>query len=159
MRSVLYLVFLFASLSACINNNDTENPSESTTNESSAEQTLEGETWDDVIGIHDEVMPEMSTIGRIKRRVSAYLEEQTSSQPSTKTELLDLLTQLQQAEDGMWDWMYNFQQLEPLQDSLEHQGILDYLEYERARIVKVKAEMEQSIEAGRALMDKYNIEE
>ncbi|MEM1219513.1 MAG: hypothetical protein AAGH79_11395 [Bacteroidota bacterium] len=159
MRFVLYLVFLFASLNACTNNNETENPSESTTNESSAEQTLEGETWDDVIGIHDEVMPEMSTIGRIKRRVSAYLEEQTSSQPSTKTELLDLLTQLQQAEDGMWDWMYNFQQLEPLQDSLEHQGILDYLEYERARIVKVKADMEQSIKAGRALMEKYNIEE
>ncbi len=159
MRPVLYVVFLLASLSACTSNNASETPTESTTNENSAQQVLEADTWDQVISIHDEVMPEMSTIGRIKRRVSAYLEEQTSSQPSSKTELLDLLTQLQQAEDGMWDWMYNFQQLEPLQDSLEHQGVLDYLEYERARIVKVKAEMEQSIKAGRALMEKYNIEE
>ena len=159
MKSVLYVVFLFVGLSACTNTNVSKTPTESNPNENSAQQTLEAETWDQVIGIHDEVMPEMSTIGRIKRRVSAYLEEQTTTQPSSKTELLDLLTQLQQAEDGMWDWMYNFQQLEPLQDSLEHQGVLDYLEYERTRIVKVKAEMEESIKAGRALMEKYNIEE
>ncbi|MEO1711906.1 MAG: hypothetical protein AAFU60_01050 [Bacteroidota bacterium] len=159
MRPVLYVVLSFVSLSACTSTNTNETSTESIENENAAQQMLEGKTWDEVIGLHDEVMPEMTTISRIKRRVSAYLEEQTSTQPSSKTELLDLLTQLQQAEDGMWDWMYNFQQLGPLQDSLEHQGILDYLEYERKRIVKVKADMEQSIVAGRALMEKYNIQE
>lgn len=155
MKVVLHALVLL-SFVACENaGTQTNQPS----TESTAQSQLEAQTWDEVIGIHDEVMPEMSTISRIKRRVSAYLEEQTSSQPSSKTELLDLLTQLQQAEDGMWDWMYNFQQLEPLQDSLDHQGILNYLEYERERIEKVKAEMVQSIKDGRTLMEKYNIQE
>lgn len=87
----------------------------------------------DVMKIHDEVMPEMATLHRLK----AELESLTSNE---NTEIIGTqIKALNDADEAMMSWMAMFK----IPDDKAQQ--VSYLESEKAKIVEVSALMHKAI--------------
>jgi len=98
-------------------------------------------SYNSVMAIHDEVMPEMGTINKLRKKIKK-LEAQDSIS-------LTLLAQLEKADDGMMEWMQDF--------SLDKSGSiaeqLDYLSKEKVSIQQVSDLMKQSISDAQKYID------
>lgn len=133
--TLLALVAL-AGLSACANDK--------------AKEKDQQKLWDEMMVVHDEVMPKMSEINALSKQMEAALSDTTLTE-----ELRDAarksLYDLQAADKAMWDWMYGIQQLPDLRASKQHEEILQYLQEETAKITEVKSSMLASIEAAESV--------
>ena len=152
----LFLLLASASLllSAC---NGASQPEETTQDEPPA--ALEEQRWDEMMAIHDEVMPEMSTLNRIGRQLRTYAEESQDLTAAESERIEAAVQALETAEEGMWSWMNELQQLERLRREKDHAAIMDYLDGERERISRVRDEMQAAIEQGQALTRELGIGE
>ena len=90
-------------------------------------------SYKSVMTVHDEVMPEINTIQRLKKSLRPYKEN--------NSEVLDLMKNLEAADDGMMDWMRGFK----LDKSASKENQLKYLEAEQTKINKVSKDMRSSI--------------
>ncbi len=105
-----------------------------------------------VMEIHDNVMPEMSTIQRLKRQLKAIDTSlvKTPNYPS----ILTHLNALENADEGMMSWMAEFSNPTPETDEAT---ALTYLKNEKDRITKVRDQMLESIaSAKKALKEAEN---
>lgn len=103
--------------------------------------------WDKVMVVHDEVMPKMSDLARLKK--------QLKQDPNKHAELI---AQITKAEDGMWDWM---NQLTPLKTikTLPEEKAKSILNQELVRISEVKKGMLESIEMAKNELQKAAADE
>lgn len=135
-KIILLALVALAGLSACANNK--------------AEETDQQKLWDEMMVVHDEVMPKMSDINALSKQMEAALSDTTLTE-----ELRDAarksLYDLQAADKAMWDWMYGIQQLPDLRTSKKHEEILQYLQEETTKIMAVKSSMLASIEAAESV--------
>lgn len=92
--------------------------------------------YDKVIEVHDEVMPKMSDINKLKRSIRKL----ETDDPAAMT----LIKNLADADEGMMTWMADFQKYKTLKDSSKA-AKLAYLNSEKVRIQKVSDMMNQSI--------------
>jgi formate dehydrogenase maturation protein FdhE len=112
----------------------------------------------EVMAVHDAVMPEMSTINRLSRTLRPLVKEKMSE--DEQEILLDALKNLQQADEGMMNWMADFHNnLDVLRDSMDHQAIMSYLGAEFEKIKVVDTQMRSSIETGKKLVDQYGLDQ
>jgi hypothetical protein len=102
---------------------------------------------DEVFVIHDAVMPRMSEIVAFKGKLEALTTDSLKEQ-----EIKAAIMVLEKAEDGMMEWMAQFQQPNKLRGSKTHEEIMTYLEQEKQRITKVRDDMNNSIEAAEQLL-------
>ncbi|MEZ4983421.1 MAG: hypothetical protein R2795_00015 [Saprospiraceae bacterium] len=93
--------------------------------------------WEEMMVVHDEVMPKMSDITRLKKQLRGDSAN------------LALITQLTKAEDGMWDWMHNLTPLHKLEE-MENAPARDYVLKETAKINTVSKMMKDGIAAAEA---------
>lgn len=91
------------------------------------------ESYDSVMFVHDEVMPEMSTINKLRRKLKKL--------PTQDSHTEDLIQKLELADDGMMDWMQDFK----LDKDAAVSDQLNYLTKEQKRIDKVSADMKKAI--------------
>ena len=100
------------------------------------------ELFDEVMKIHDEVMPEM---GAIRKTRKAVLELQEASEDSTlRVQLLEVSNQLDEANEAMMNWMRNF---EPdFQGTPEERK--QYLDAEKKKMIEVRDMMLGSLQKG-----------
>lgn len=137
---ILLALAFFAGLSSC-NNPQTDGK---------AQEAEQQKLWDEMMVIHDEVMPKMSDINALSKQMEAATSDTTLT-----NELRDAagkaLYDLQAADKAMWDWMYGIQQLPDLRSGKKHEDILKYLQEETAKITEVKSVMLGSIEAAETL--------
>ncbi len=94
--------------------------------------------------VHDDVMPKMSDINRLKKGLRELPQDR-----STMTAITDLT----KAEDAMWDWMHGLKTQVQI-DSLAHEEALDYLWREKTRIEEVRDLMLKSMEQGEKALNK-----
>ncbi len=103
--------------------------------------------FDEVMEIHDEVMPEISTINKLTRQIKSVLEKGENLE---KADLMKtILTDLEAAEEGMMDWMHDLDV--PGKDIPDAQAI-QYLNSEKIKISKVSVDMKESIAAGKNIL-------
>jgi hypothetical protein len=99
--------------------------------------------YDQVMDIHDEVMPRSEDIYQLKKE----LQEKVSAAPDLigekKLLLESIIVQLDSADNSMMDWMHNFH---PLPDSADQEKARAYLESEMERIKKVRDFTNETIE-------------
>ncbi len=120
--------------------------------EDTPETKAQEEMHDKVMFIHDEVMPEISTINRISRSLKKIKKEnQPDSSHLAQIELS--LKELESADEGMMNWMQEYKKPGKLRDSKTHEEIMAYLKSEEEKITKVKEMMETSIEKGQQLLE------
>jgi hypothetical protein len=118
----------------------------SSCSDSLAETSEVTELEEEVMYIHDDVMPKMSDIMKHKEKINELLTDSTwhESNPEYVINLRNTLDKLNEAEKEMWDWMHNysdvFGQLQTDQQKSE------FLLQEKEKISEVRVLMLESID-------------
>lgn len=100
------------------------------------------ERYDEVMAIHDEVMPRMNDLYKAKSALRTQLE--TPGLPDTeKKEINEKIALIDAASEGMMVWMRQFN---PLPDSVGEDKAREYLEAELVKVKKVREDILKALE-------------
>ena len=127
MKKIILLFFAISFFSAC-----------------KEKSTIEA----DVIAIHDEVMPKMGALHVAKKELKKILE--VTEEESVKTEISKMISNLENADEGMMEWMHKWKVPENDPEKTA------YLQKEIDKITKVKLDMLNSLEAANNYVAKSN---
>ncbi|MEM8967016.1 MAG: hypothetical protein AAGE93_11410 [Bacteroidota bacterium] len=148
-----FFSLIFISLSSC---------QSSTTTEADANLTQAQEIYDEAIVVHDEVMPRMDEMMRLRRTVQQQMDslQQVDSvaYADTLQQMQTIVQNLKEADDAMMQWMRNTVGVptqEELQspDPVDTTNIIQVQQQQKAAIEQVKQQMESSIEEAKALLN------
>ena len=137
----LFIVCIFALLAVrCGGPSSSEHNHDGASDSTSTNQAL----YDQIMDIHDEVMPKSQDIYDLKK----MLQEKIASTPDMVVEerqkLERRIAKLDSIDKMMMDWMHNFS---PLPDSIDQEAAREYLESEMEKIRKVKDAMLEAVES------------
>lgn len=153
-----YNFFLLLSFGLFVACNGSSTKSEDSDSKFSAEELKEQQDlWDDLMIVHDEVMPKISNIHKLGRQLKNYSETTEDVPNLVKEQIAATVGLLDEADESMFSWMNNLRQLKPLQDTEKHEDIVIYLRAEQDRMDKVKKDMLISIEKGSMLVQELGI--
>ncbi len=135
----------------------TQSADHSTMNHDSDQTQEEGPNqalYNQMMDIHDEVMPKMDDIMKLKRELQETLANSTDIVPDRKQELENMIYTLDSANNSMMNWMHRIHEFDPLADSVDQEKAREYLESEMEEIRKVKELMSESIEKAKSELKK-----
>ena len=98
--------------------------------------------YDDVMKVHDEVMPKMDDIYKLKQELKKQISDTPNLVDEKRRTIEATILKLDSASEAMMVWMRNFN---PLPDSLGEEKAHEYLEDQQEKIKKVKDEMLDAI--------------
>ncbi|MFM9838085.1 MAG: hypothetical protein ACKVOQ_07460 [Cyclobacteriaceae bacterium] len=104
--------------------------------------------YDQVMDIHDEVMPRSEDIYQLKKELQEKVVSTPNLVAEKKQELELAIAQLDSADQSMMDWMHHFH---PLPDSADQEKARAYLESEMEKIKKVRELTSESIEKAKVV--------
>ncbi len=104
--------------------------------------------YDEVMNVHDEVMPKMDDIYKLKEQLKKQIADAPDMVQERRKAVETAILRLDSASDGMMVWMRNFN---PLPDSLGEEQARQYLEDERKKVTQVKEDMLEAIEEAESL--------
>lgn len=96
--------------------------------------------YDEVMKVHDEVMPRMDEIYRKKESLKNRIAEAPEMGEGDKRAIEDSIVKLDHASEGMMVWMREFN---PIPDSLGEEKAREYLENEMEKIKKVREDINE----------------
>lgn len=99
-----------------------------------------------VMEVHDEVMPKLGKLNKLRSGLSKSLPSITDQ--NLKKTVLETIKNLEDADDGMMDWMAEWK------IPAEEPQKTEYLKSEMIKINKVKKDMLESMDAATALQSK-----
>ena len=115
------------------------NPTEPDAVELSENQVL----YNEVMKIHDEVMPKMNDIHKRKTELKNRLKDKADLPADEKTLIEQRIARLDSANEGMMIWMREF---EPIPDSMGEEKAKAYLESEMDKVKKVRENILKALE-------------
>lgn len=98
--------------------------------------------YDQVMDIHNEVMPKSDEIYSLKKEIQDKVAAPNLA-PEKKKQLDQIIAELDSADHSMMDWMHKFK---PLPDSANQELAREYLENEMERIKKVRELINSSLQ-------------
>lgn len=140
----LFLALFLVLLVGC--NTKSDNGDDSHNAHDSPNQAL----YDEVMKVHDEVMPKMNDIYKLKEDLKKDIADAPGMVESKRKEIESAILQLDAASEAMMDWMRNFN---PLPDSLGEENAREYLEVQKVKVDKVKEEMLRAIDEAKGLSE------
>ncbi|MDX1940078.1 MAG: hypothetical protein SFU99_05965 [Saprospiraceae bacterium] len=117
------------------------------------QQAQEQQLWDQVMAVHDEVMPKMGEMNQLSRDLRTKLEELDTTLTEQREQMMMGIRALEQADEGMMSWMSAIEPLDELHENKTHEEIMAYLKEEQQKVSKVKEDMLKSIEEGKKLLN------
>ena len=99
--------------------------------------------YDQVMDIHDEVMPKMQEIYDLKKNLQDQIASTSGMVAEEKSKLEKRISNLDSVGQLMMDWMHSFN---PLPDTVSQEQAREYLESEMEKIRKVKDAMLEIID-------------
>jgi hypothetical protein len=99
--------------------------------------------YDEVMKVHDEVMPKMNDIYKLKEQLKDKIANTPDMVAEKKQQIESAISRLDSASEGMMVWMRNFN---PIPDSVGAQEARDYLESEMEKIKKVSEDVRKALE-------------
>lgn len=105
--------------------------------------------YDEVMGVHNEVMPKMDDIFRMKEKLKNRIATEQDMKDDQKKIIESTILKLDSAGEGMMVWMRQFN---PPPDSTGEEAAKAYLEEEKVKVQKVKEDILQAIEEANGLM-------
>jgi paraquat-inducible protein B len=117
------------------------------------EKEVENELYEEVMVIHDSIMPAMKDITILQKQIKQRISTLDSSSAEEYDKLLSQRERLDQAHESMMEWMRTF---DKDLENRSHEEIIEYLEDRKKRIAQVGTFMRETIEATK---DSLNIEE
>ena len=137
MKSILSLLTLSLFLFSSCNLNQAEN---------NEQEYILKKLHNDVMQIHDDVMPKMSEIGRLKRQLKDFQKEGKHSEKADSIQLF--IYQLQEADESMMNWMGDFKK----PDYSNFENAQTIYAKEKVKITNVKNTMESTIRKAQAFI-------
>jgi outer membrane murein-binding lipoprotein Lpp len=104
---------------------------------------------EEVIKLHDEVMPMMDDLYQMRMQLQKKLTTLTTEEDSTK--VLETIVVLQNAEEHMMNWMRNFN---PGYEGANTEETIQYLLDQKNAIQVVSKQMTKAKGAGQALLNR-----
>jgi hypothetical protein len=104
--------------------------------------------YDEVMKVHDEVMPKMDDIYKLKQELKKQISDTSNLVDEKRKTIEATILKLDSVSESMMVWMRNFN---PLPDSLGEEKARAYLEEQQEKITKVKEEMLEAIDKAKAL--------
>jgi hypothetical protein len=137
MKKLLILVLITAMVVAC------KPKSEDKVEASEALETSPNEAlYNEVMKVHDEVMPKMNDIYKYQQQLKDKLKSPNLS-ATDKEKINTILGRLDSAGNGMMVWMRQF---DPIPDSLGEEKARIYLEGEMEKVKRVREDIVQALE-------------
>jgi len=99
--------------------------------------------YDEVMKVHDEVMPKMNDIYKLKEQLKNKIANTPDMVAEKKQQIEGTISRLDSASEGLMVWMRNFN---PLPDSVGEQEARDYLESEMEKIKQVSEDVRKALE-------------
>ncbi|MEJ0056497.1 MAG: hypothetical protein WDN75_13110 [Bacteroidota bacterium] len=99
--------------------------------------------YDQVMGIHDEIMPKMEDVYKLKQTLEEKIANTPNMVEDQKKELQAMIAKLDSSNNAMMEWMHQFN---PLPDSTDQEKAREYLETEMERIKKVRDLTNETLE-------------
>lgn len=147
----LILTVLLLGISCKQNQEDKENTTEPSAQKASVTQMKE------VMAIHDEVMPKMSTIGRLVGELKSQVD---STEVGQQYEVA--MKDLQDAHKTMMDWMKDFGNRFNYEEIINGKELSEekkqWLDEEEEKVKVVKEKINGSIERAEALLAKDTVQ-
>lgn len=114
-------------------------------------ETKEAETLlnQEIMKVHDEVMPKMGDINRMKRQLSAYKDEVPDDNAEMKDSLINAILLLAKTEDNMNDWMAGYKYPNP---EMKHDDMMKYLKGQQDTIKQINDDVFMTIAIGNGLL-------
>ena len=103
--------------------------------------------FDEMMEVHDEVMPEISTINALSRKLKEKIA--ASGNQDSLIMMKATLTRLEEAEEGMMDWM---PKLDVPKKDIEDAKAIAYMKKEKEKISIVSNNMKKAIQSGNCLL-------
>jgi hypothetical protein len=140
---LLVMLTIFTTLS-CSKSGDhsTMNHDTDQTQEEGPNQAL----YNQMMDVHDEVMPKMDDIMKLKRELQEQIANSPDMLAERKQELENVISNLDSASNSMMSWMHRIHEFDPLADSVDQEKAREYLESEMEEIRKVKELINESID-------------
>jgi predicted nucleic acid-binding Zn-ribbon protein len=106
---------------------------------------------DDVIRVHDDVMPLTANINRARQKIMDYYQIHHEGMDSELENRLGVVLQrLNDAYDDMFDWMGDWADSD--QESMDYDKAVKYYEVEMKRIKQVAEDMKSSVKDAEELL-------
>ncbi|WP_047248020.1 hypothetical protein [Maribacter thermophilus] len=124
--------------------------------EQKEEKQTEGPTqMEQVMAIHDEVMPKMGQLGKLVGQLKPFADSLGPESPQAKA-----VRDLQEANRSMMDWMQSFGDRFDAEEILEGKALSDekkaWLNEEEAKVKEVKEKINTSIKNAEAILSESN---
>lgn len=103
----------------------------------------------EIMKVHDEVMPKMGDINRMKRQLSAYKDEVSDDNAAMKDSLINAILLLAKTEDNMNDWMAGYKYPNP---DMKHDEMMKYLQGQQDTIKQINNDVFMTIAIGNGLL-------
>jgi hypothetical protein len=150
IRSLYHLIAVFLIFSC----STSERESDSAADDLTPEQQEVSDLEDRVIEVHDEVMPQLGTLVSLKEQLEAKNKELASSgDAGAKDQVIInslVIENLDQAHEGMMDWMRKF---EPVDLEGDPEANVKYLQQELDKISSVKQQVNNAISGAEDLIN------
>ncbi len=117
-------------------------------NTEAAQKALAEERWEEMMALHDNVMPKMSEINKISRE----LKKMENIPVELQAEVQNMLTTLDKADEGMMNWMAGFSKYNT--NTYSHEDLMKAYDQEMEAGKAVEEAILGSIEKGNELLKK-----
>lgn len=135
-------LMLIVGFSSCKNNPESKN-------NISKESTQEDSLYNELMAVHDEMMPKMQDIMNLKSELSSVADSLTNIDSLETESIQEVISNLEIADQAMMGWMHQF---EPNMDNLSHEERMTYLTLQKSKMDSVKIVMQSAIDGGKALL-------
>ena len=146
MKNFLFLLFVSV-LIAC--NGEADN-----TAAAEAQMAAQKELSDAAMAVHDEVMPMMGEINRLKRQIEGLVESEAETLPeATQEQALSVAEDLKDANEAMMTWMSNIPMPDKLRNAGQtHEQIMTALSDSNTAATAMNEQIKRALENGRATL-------
>lgn len=108
----------------------------------SGEKKLEKQLYEEVMNTHDEVMPKMGAIMKLKKQLQTRSDSLSAIDSLRGQErIISIIQELEDANESMMKWMRQFEQID---EGTPHGEVIQYLLEQKKSIDKVKKDMMDS---------------
>ena len=96
----------------------------------------------DIMVVHNDIMPKMGEINRLKRQLGTYKDMVSEDNAEMKDSLINTILMLAKMEDNMNDWMGNYKYPNP---DITHEEMVKYLTGQRDSVKLLSDDIYMSI--------------
>jgi hypothetical protein len=96
----------------------------------------------DIMAVHDDIMPKMGEVNRLKRQLSNYKDAVSEENAEMKDSLINAILMLAKMEDNMNDWMGSYKYPNP---DITHEQMLKYLTGQRDTVKQLSDDIYMSV--------------